>query len=187
MFAGIVAFGFANALEPQINRQYDFFELSLPVSQWVAGIFGLLVAKRYWGSKVFGRAYLALGIGFLLWGTGSSFYTFLEIFGNPFPYPGPPDIFFISYFSLLLFHLTTNIRFFRKKLLLRDKLIVIAVPTVINIIFVFALLVPISVPGSVPDLLSHQIHIGNQTYEVVLANESLPQTDYAHITQGNQT
>lgn len=167
MFGGIILFAVANSYEPQINTQADFFEISLWVSQWVAGIFGLLVARKYWGSRVFGRAYLALGIGFLLWGVGSATYTILNILGDPLPYPGLPDVFFIPYFLLLTFHLVTCTRYFKKRFSIRDKLTLVLLPVIINVIYVFALLFPVGIPGSVPDLLSHQIIIGHQTFKLV--------------------
>ena len=188
LFAGIIVFAFANAYEPNIFTQADLFEILLTTSPGVAGIAGLLVAKRYAPSKVFGRAYLALGIGFSLWCCGNIVFTAMNVSGIVFPYPGPPDIFFVPYYLLVLFHLTTCVRFFRKRLYLRDKLTIILIPLVLNIVYIFALLVPSSVPGSVPDLLSQQVSIGGQTFKVIPVNGSSIQDDrYQSITVGNQT
>jgi hypothetical protein len=187
MFAGILIFAFANAYEPQIDSQADFFEISLAASQIVAGSFGLLVAKRYWGSRIFGRAYLALGVGFILWGIGSQLYTQMTISGVPLPYPGPPDFFFVPYFLLLTFHLTTCVHFFRKKLYQRDKLVIILLPLVVNIVYVFALLTSVSIPGSVPDQLSQQVNIDGQTFKVLPADDPSVQDDYQRVTIGNDT
>jgi hypothetical protein len=87
MFAGILVFGVANAYEPDIYEQVDLFETALGVAQYSVGIFGVFVAIRYRGSKIFGRAYLALGIGFLLWGTGTWVFTAAQIAGLE-DYPG---------------------------------------------------------------------------------------------------
>lgn len=187
MFAGILLFSFANAYTPQIDSQADFFEISLAVSQFVAGILGLLVAKRYWGSKVFGRAYLALGLGFILWGIGSHLYTQLVIAGITLPYPGPPDIFFASYFLLLLFHLTTCIRYFKKKFSVTDKLVIILIPVIVNIVYIVALLTSASIPGSVPDLLSQQVTIGGQTFKVIPESDPSVADDYQRIIVDNVT
>jgi len=116
IFVGIVFFGFLNLYEPQIDQQFDFFELMFPLSEFVAGGFGLIVAKKYWGSEVFGKAYLSLGIGLILAGTGSTLFNILEIsMGIANPFPNWPDIFFVLYYILLLYHLTSCIRYYNKK------------------------------------------------------------------------
>ena len=55
MFAGIVVYGIANFYEPQIDSQADLFEIIYSLSQFVTGALAFVVAKKYWGSKVFGR------------------------------------------------------------------------------------------------------------------------------------
>ena len=167
MFAGILAFGVANAYEPDIYEQVDFFETALGIAQYSVGIFGVLVAIRYRDSKVFGRAYWALGIGFLLLGTGTWVFTGAQITGLE-DYPGYADIFFAPFFMLLLFHLVTCTRYFKKKLEPRDKFVIIALPVAVNIIYVFALLVPITIPGSVPDAVSSlEVNIDGRTFKLV--------------------
>jgi hypothetical protein len=187
LFAGIIIFAFANAYEPDILRQADFFQVMLITAPAVAGVFGLLVAKRYWRSKVFGRAYLALGIGFLLWSSGNIVFTIMNITGNPLPYPGPPDLFFVPYYLLVLFHLISIVRYFRKRLYRRDKLTIILIPLVINIVYIFALLVPTSIPGSVPDLLSQHVTIGGQTFKVLPVDDPSVRDDFQRITVGEET
>ena len=167
MFAGILVFGVANAYEPDIYEQVDLFETALGVAQYSVGIFGVFVAIRYRGSKVFGRAYLALGIGFLLWGTGTWVFTAAQIAGLE-DYPGYADIFFAPFYMLLLFHLVTCTRYFKKKLEPRDKFVIIALPVVVNIVYVFALLVPITIPGSVPHAASSlEVNIDGRTFKLV--------------------
>ncbi len=186
MFAFIIFFSFSNAYEPQIDSQIDFFDISLPAAQFVTGIFGLFVARKYgWTTHIFGRAYLALGVGFLLWGIGSTLFVMLVIFGSEIPYPGPPDIFFvITYFSLL-FHLSTITRYFKRKFSRRDKLVLIAIPVVINIVYVFAILLAPSIPGSVPDLISKGVNIGGQAFELVPASNST--SGYQQVTVADIT
>jgi len=189
MFAGIIIFAFANSYEPNILSQNDFFEIILLTAPGVVGVAGLFVARRYWHSKVFGRAYLALGIGFLLWCCGIiTGQTIQTTTGNPLPYPGAPDLFFVPYYVFVLFHLITCVRYFRKRLFLRDKLTIISIPLVINIVYVIALLVPASIPGSVPDLLSQQVTIGGQTFRPVpLDDPSVRNNDYQRVNVGNET
>lgn len=183
MFAGILIYAIVNWYEPQIDSQADIFEIIYSLSQFVTGSLGLAVARKYWGSKVFGRAYLALGIGFVLEGIASSLFTVLQMQGVPLPYPGWPDLFVAPYFFLLLYHVISCTRYFKKKLDMRDKLIIITVPVVVNIIYILAVFNTFYIPGSVPDLLSKQATIGGQTFEVVPLNSLQGSTDsYQHIT-----
>jgi hypothetical protein len=184
MFAGILVFGVANAYEPDIYGQLDFFETALIMAQYSVGIFGLFVAIRYRGSKVFGRAYLALGIGFLLLGTGNIVFTAAQMAGLE-DYPGYADIFIAPFFMLLLFHLVTCTRYFKKKLEPRDKFIIIALPVVVNIVYVFALLVPITIPGSVPDAVSSlEVNIDGRAFKLVpidsLSNSDIVATYFSY-------
>ena len=170
MVAGILLFGIANAFEPDIYSQADFFEIVYSLSQFATGIFGLYVAKKYWGSKIFGYAYLALGLAFILEGIGSTIFTIMQILGSPLPYPGPTDFFVVPYFLLLLFHLVSCTWYFKKKLTLRDKLVIIALPLVVNIIYVIGLLYPINIPGSIQEVASEQVVIGGETFKLVPAD-----------------
>jgi hypothetical protein len=186
MFAFMVFFSFANAYEPQIDSQLDFFDISLPIAQFVTGLFGLHVAKKYgWTTHVFGRAYLALGAGFLVWGIGSTVFMFLLVFGFDFPYPGLPDVFFVPAYFALLFHLSTITHYFKKKFSSRDKMVLILIPVVINIIYVFTIFLDPSVPGSVPDLLSNQVTVGGQVFELVPAGNT--SNGYEQVTVNDIT
>lgn len=188
IFTGIIIFALANAYEPYIPSQVSLFQIFLIITPAVAGVFGLLVARRYLHSKVFGRAYLALGIGFLLWSTGNVIFTVMLVSGVELPYPGLPDVFFIPYYAFVLYHLTTCVRYFRKRIYLRDRLTIILIPLVINLVYIFALLVPASIPGSVPDLFSQQVTIDGQTFKLVPADDpSVRNNDYQRITVGNET
>lgn len=187
MLGAIVLFTIVNAYEPQIDRQADLPEIMLSSAQLVTGIFGLSVAKRYWPSEIFGRAYLALGIGFILVGIGSTLFTVLQIFGFPNPYPSWPDLFITPYFFLVLFHLMLCTRYFKRKLNRRDKLVLIALPVCVNIIYIFAVLIPVEVPGSVPDLLSHQITVGDSNFKLVPIGNPSSSDSYQHITSGDVT
>ena len=187
MFAFIVFFSFANAYEPQIDSQLDFSDIGLPIAQFITGIFGIFVANRYgWTTHVFGRAYLALGIGFLLWGIGSTVFIMLVVFGFDFPYPGLPDLFFVPTYFALLFHLSSVTRYFKRKFTKRDILVLVLIPVVINIIYVLTIFLEPSIPGSVPDLLSRQVTIDSQPFELVPADDS-NQSEYQQVTVSNIT
>jgi len=191
IFVGIVFFGFLNLYEPQIDQQFDFFELMFPLSEFIAGGFGLIVAKKYWGSKVFGKAYLSLGIGLILAGTGSTLFNVLEIsMGITNPFPNWPDIFFVLYYILVLYHLTSCIRYYNKKhnikLSRNNKLLIILLPLTATSILVVASFTVVSITGSVPDLLSQYIEIDYTTFKLVPIEDS-PSGQYQLVTVNDVT
>jgi hypothetical protein len=172
MFIGIIVYEIMNDYEPQIESQADIFEVIFYISQFLVGILGLFVAKKYWGSKVFGKAYLALGIGFILAGAGSVLFVGLEINDIVNPFPGLPDILIGPYFLLLLFHLFSCTRFFKKRFSKNDKLIIVLIPLSTTIVFILASNIPVEIPGSTPDLLAKYVMIGNNFFKLVEVNET---------------
>lgn len=186
MFVAIVAFGIMNLFEPQIDRQYDFFELMFPLSEFAAGGFALVIAKRYWGSEVFGRAYLSLGLGCICAGIGTSLFGVFEvIYGIDNPFPNWNDIFTGAYFLFLFYHLTSNVRYFKRKFSRKDKLLIIMLPLTTTSILLCVTIFSFEIPGSVPDLLSKQIKVDDTTFKLVPVNS--PSGHYQHITVSDVT
>jgi len=183
MFAAIVLYGVMNSYEPQIDRQYDFFELMFPLSEFAAGGFGLVIAKRYWGSEVFGKAYLSLSIGLIFAGIGTILFGVYEIvyeIDNPFP--NWNDLFTGSYFLFLLYHLRSCVHYFKRKLSRKDKLLIIMLPLTVTSILIITSLVTVSIPGSVPDLLSRQIKVGDTTFKLVPVSSLSGQYQYLTVS-----
>lgn len=168
MFVGIIFYVVFNSYEPQIDTQYDFFELMFPLSEFVAGAFGLIVAKKYWGSKIFGKAYLALGIGYICAGLGTTTFGIYEVVllqSNPFP--GLSDIFLIPFYLLVFFHLFTCVKHFKKKFSRNDLLLIILLPLSLTSIFVMANIFPVDIEGGIPDLLSQHVEIDGTMFKLV--------------------
>lgn len=185
MFAGIIAFSAMNMYEPQIDDQPDIFELIFYISQFVAGVFGVFVAKKYWGSKVFGKAYLALGVGFILAGSGSLLFVYYEMHEIVNPFPGWPDLLIGPYFLLLLYHLFSCTRYFKKKFTRNDKIIVILIPLSTVITFIMITSIPTYIPGSTPELLSEHIVIDDTLFKLVETDSS--STKYQQVTVNDVT
>ena len=191
IFVGIVCFGFFNLYEPQIDQQFDFFEIMFFLSEFAAGGFGLVIAKKYWGSEVFGKAYLSLGIGLIFAGIGSTLFNYLEVMQEiENPFPGLPDIFFVPYYIFVLYHLTSCIRYFnrkhKKKLSRNNKLLIILLPLTATSILVVASFTVVSITGSVPDLLSQYIEIDYTTFKLVPIEDS-PSGQYQIVTVNDVT
>jgi hypothetical protein len=137
----IVFFSFDNALTPQVDRELDFFELTYMLGQAAASVFSFVVAKRYWGSKVLGRAYLSLAIGYALYCTGTVLWLIFQIdYGVANPYPYWPDIGYFLFYPFAIFHLATNVHFFKRRLERNDKYLIALAPAIVTIVYIFLLL-----------------------------------------------
>lgn len=135
----------ANAVVPQIDSELDFFELTRMLGFAAAAIFSFIVAKRYAGSAVFGRAYLSLGIGFSFYFMGELlWYVYVVGYQVINPYPYWPDIGYFLFYPFAIYHLRTNLHFFKRKLEHKEKILLIVLPTAVTLLYMFALLISVS-------------------------------------------
>ena len=96
-----------------------------------SAVAGFVVAKRYWHSEVFGKAYLALAIGLLMNFFGEiSYYAYDSAGLNPIP--SIADVFFLAFYPLTFYHLYKNIRFFKAKVNIVTKILIIIIPVSIT-------------------------------------------------------
>lgn len=152
---GIIAFTLlvytvGNALEPDVDSELDFFEVTLVMGFAAAAIFAFITTKRYWGSKVFGRAYLALALGYTSYCVGWVLWFVYEIsyqVENPYPYY--PDIGYFGFFPFALYHLRTNIAYFKRKLDTRQKLVLISIPVCASLGYLILGIVPLDSSGGI--------------------------------------
>jgi hypothetical protein len=185
IFVLLFFYQLGNYLEPVHTHQLDFYELTFIMSWAAPAIMSFYIAKRYWGSKVFGRAYLALGIGYTCLTIGQTLFSIYQIVYqvvNPYPYY--PDIFFSSFYFFALYHLRKNSHYFKRKLSRKQIIFLIVIPAGTVTIYTIAMLVPYSVPGSIPDLLSNQLTVGESSFQVVPSTGS---SSYQHIVVANRT
>jgi len=150
IFVASIFYTVGLALEPDIDSELDFFEAILTISFAAAAIFGFSVAKRYWGSKVFGRAYLALALGYASYFVGWALWFVYEIFyqvENPYPYY--PDIFYFAYYPLAIYHIRTNIHYFRRKLNSKQNFVIFSIPVAVTLLYAFFGYVPLDVPNGI--------------------------------------
>ena len=99
---------YLNADDPD---SFDIVDGLYLVGPLACAVFGFLVAKRYGNSQIFGKAYLALGFGFLCFFFGELIYIYYEIDPAEDPYLSIADVFYIGLYALLLVHLLINIRY----------------------------------------------------------------------------
>lgn len=136
-FILIITFEVANFVDPVVEPQLDGFELLRLLGFPAAAIFSFWVAKKYWGSTVFGRAYLALGIGYAFYTAGDSLWYVYEVILQESPYPSLADIGYFGFYPFAIYHLRTNIHYFKRTLEKRQKIILLAIPIGSCIIYSF--------------------------------------------------
>ncbi|MDH3502340.1 MAG: hypothetical protein OEL69_07535 [Nitrosopumilus sp.] len=94
--------------------EISFADFSYGLSSLAVGITGLFIAKRYKGSPVFGKTYLALAIGFILLFVGDLVYNYYLMVLDEDPYPSIADAFFFTFYIFTGYHLVKNINYFKK-------------------------------------------------------------------------
>ncbi len=149
IFIGILFFTIANAYEVQINEQLDFFELVFILAYAAPAGFSFAIARRYWPSTVFGKAYLSLGIAYSATSIAAFLFNYYQIWeGIENPYPSWIDVLFASFYPFAIYHLKTNIYFIRgaqkPKLKMSHILILIVIPLGVTSLYAFGSLVPVS-------------------------------------------
>ena len=111
---GVVIYVSLNLLDGD-NAGNLAFVLSVVITSIVA-FSSFKVSKRYWGTKVFGRAYLSLGLGFLCYAIAEVMYYTFELYLGIDPYPSVADIFFFALYPFALGHIILNLKFFNTKI-----------------------------------------------------------------------
>lgn len=173
----VLLFAFANSIEPQIDYQLNFFNFIFNLAYAAPAIFAFFVARKLWGSRIFGRSYTALAFAYGVGWLGDVLYNYFAMYSkilNPYPYY--PDIFFASFYPLAIYHLRTNARFaVGGRFTRRQKMILILLPLGITSIYCFGSIInapnsSVTVPGSVPDLLSQEISVNGTYYTLIPRN-----------------
>jgi len=85
------------------------------------------VANKYRGTEVFGKAYFALGLALAMNSLGETIWLIYYFLGED-PYPSIADIFYLSFYGLALYHLIKNIKFFKAKVDIPTKILIINIP-----------------------------------------------------------
>ncbi len=121
---------------PKPNDASELVDIVSIINPTIATIFGFYVAKRYKGSQVFGKAYLALALALAMNATGETIYGIYDTLGMDTTFT-IADIVFYSFYPLVLVHLILNIRFFKPKIGYLTKAWVVALPIVITSVYAY--------------------------------------------------
>jgi hypothetical protein len=133
----VIGIGYQIYISEFVNEEEtSFADFSYGISSLAVGITGLFVAKRYKGSPVFWKTYLALAIGFILLFVGDSIvYNYYLYVLDEDPYPSIADVFFIGFYFFTGYHLVKNIKYFKKDLGISSKVGVPVLAGIMVIIF----------------------------------------------------
>ena len=127
---GVIALQIGLVFEPEFfesNLIPHFLTIILPLG---VSVYSFVISKMYGGSKVFGRSYFALGLGyFAIFLTETLYVYFGDISGQDVPIIA--DYFLFSSYLLLLTHLIINIGYFAERLESFQKAIMMLVPAII--------------------------------------------------------
>jgi hypothetical protein len=114
-----------------ISDRFDTTLLIEMVAPLIPSIFAFLVAQRYWGSEVFGKAYLALGMAYLMLFTGEIVWSYYTLVLQEDPYPSIADIFFFAFYPFVIYHLVKNSLYFKRRLDISTKIWLTMIPIAI--------------------------------------------------------
>ena len=125
MIIAVLAIGYQIYISEFVDEEeLSFADFSYGISALSVGITALFVYKRYRGSPVFGKTYLALAVGFLLLFAGDLIYNYYVIVLDEDPYPSAADVVWMGFYFFTGYHLVKNILYFKKDLGLLSKLVV---------------------------------------------------------------
>jgi hypothetical protein len=120
-----------------IGDRYDTIQLIQNVTPLIPSILAFIVTRRYWGSAVFGRAYFALGLAFLMTFIGEIVWSYYTVVLQEDPYPSIADIFFFAFYPLAIYHLLKNILYFKRRLDILTKIWLTLIPIAIVSIYAY--------------------------------------------------
>ena len=119
------------------DEEMTIATFSLSLGSLAAAIMSFIISKRYWGSKVFGKAYLSLAISFCFIIAGDLTYIYYDWYTEEAPYPSIADVFFLLFYPFAAYHLVKNINYFKKDLGAAPKIGVIVLTGALVASFAF--------------------------------------------------
>ena len=126
-----------NSILPEIEGELSPIDYVLTIPLVICAISSFLVARRYTPSDVFGPAYFALGVGFTAYAIGEITWNYYVGVLKIYPYPSIADIFFFAIYPFMIFHLIRNIKFFSRKISLRTKTWLAAIPVALVLMYTY--------------------------------------------------
>jgi hypothetical protein len=115
------------------------FSMIIPVS---VSIFAFSTSRRYSGTLVYSKAYVMLGVAFLLMFFAELTYFIYEQILDLDPYPSIADVFFFVFYPLIIAYLIINLKFFAPKISKSGLALIIGMPIIATISYVYFIISP---------------------------------------------
>ena len=115
---------------------YNITDTTYLIAIGLVATFGMIVAKRYYRSSVFGNAHILLGLGFVAMLIGDLAFYYYEYILEIDPYPSPFDIAFLVGYVCVITHLVLNTKFFKPKFTIKDKAMLVLIPVLVTSVYV---------------------------------------------------
>lgn len=165
-----------NWLLPLTPGEIDIIELSFMGISGIVAIAAFHTAKQYWDSNVFGKSYLALGLGYSCIFIGEIIWNYQTIVLSIEPYPSIADFFYFGLYPFVLYHMITNFKFFNQKFKFQHKLWLILFPIVIIVLFFY-----ISMPDfDIEKILANEEGVGfDFVYTLIFISGAASTTTFA--------
>lgn len=130
-----IAYHVLNSILDPISPEFNLIDVFELANMVIVTTFAFSVAKRYKGSEVFGKTYLALAISCVTWLVAEIIWQIYDNVLFVYPYPSVADIFYFAFYPFAIYHLTRNIRYFKRKFDVKSKIWLIAVPVFVTIVY----------------------------------------------------
>ncbi|MEM2786042.1 MAG: hypothetical protein QXW37_03410 [Candidatus Nitrosotenuis sp.] len=119
---GIVS-AFHFGITTQQNTLTDFItQQFIETSAFATALAAIFVGSTYSQSRVFGRSFIILGIGYFFIFVGETIYTIQNFVTYEDPYPSVADPFFMLAYPFIIAHMLINIRYFEPEIKYRSVL-----------------------------------------------------------------
>lgn len=130
-----ILYSYLNPLTPPSPDSVDFFEILEPVEYGIVGMMSLWYARKFnWKVEVFSKSYFALGMGYILLVPGMIAYYYNEFFELDSTFVTFFGIPFTLYYGFMIYHLSTNCRFFKRRFEWYEKLSIFAMPVIVVVL-----------------------------------------------------
>jgi hypothetical protein len=124
-----------NSIEESFSDSLIYgFSMLIPLS---VSVFAFITSRRYAGTLVYSRAYVMLGIAFVLMFLAELTYFVYEQILELDPYPSIADVFFFVFYPMLILYLLINIKFFSPKITKSGLGIIIGTPIIATTIYTY--------------------------------------------------
>jgi hypothetical protein len=124
------------------------FSMFIPL---IVSAFAFLTSRRYSGALVYSKAYVMLGIAFVLMFFAELTYFVYEQILDLDPYPSIADVFFFVFYPMIIAYLIINLKFFAPKLSKGGLALIIGMPIIVTLTYVYFITAPYTADAALSD------------------------------------